>query len=377
MHKCLHALTARMAAFGYMKRAENSRIMVRAVVLAEGALGQPVGKTANGLVLHAVNDEIVAVIDSTTAGQDAGEVVAQRTLGIPVVADLEAALVYKPSRLYVGVAPVGGVLPAYFRQIILGAIEASIDIFSGLHSFLGDDPELAAAAARSGATINDIRRAPTDLRVADGRVQSRTTPRLVIMGMDCDMGKRITAMQLLNVARARGLDVGLVATGQTGCMLGPDAGTVIDRVPADFAAGRVESMVCDVSDTRTDLVIIPGQASIQHPAFAAVSLAILHGAAPHAVILQVAPGRTHRILFDGSPFPMGDVRDEIELIEKLGNTRVVALAVNASQTTDKAAAIADLEALTGLPAIDPLFGDADALFDIAWATLQARRVVAA
>ncbi len=343
--------------------------MARAIILAEEALGRPSGKTANGLVLHSISDDIVAVIDSTTAGQDAGTVVAGRAMDIPVVADLAAALEFGPERLYIGVANVGGFLPPYFQDVVEQALLAGVDVISGLHTFLSDVPRFQEAAKTGGATITDVRRPPTDLRIADGRIQAITTPRLHIMGVDCDLGKRVTAVELVRAGRRRGLDVGFVATGQTGCMLGPDAGTVIDRVPADFAAGRVEEMVCEVSDGK-DLVIIPGQASIQHPAFSGVAMAILHGCAPHAVILQVAPGRTHRVLFDDSPFPIGDVRKEIELIESIGNTQVVALAINASHAENATAEVAALRAATGLPAIDPLHGDVDALFDIAWDAIQ-------
>lgn len=343
--------------------------MVRAAVLAEGELGQAPGKTANGLVLHAVNDDIVAVIDSTRAGRDAGEVVAKRHLDVPVVADYPATRAFRPERLYLGVANVGGVMPPAWREVILLALEDGLEVINGLHAFLSDDAELVAAAERGGGTIHDIRRPPAKLRVADGSIRSHKVPRLLIMGMDCDIGKRITALEMLRIARERGLDAGWVATGQTGCMLSPDAGAVIDRLPGDFAAGQVEQMLCDVSDARDDLVVAYGQASIQHSAFGGVSLAVLQGARPDAVILQVAPGRRKRALFEHTPFELGDVVQEIELIQRLGETRVVALAVNNSEADDPEAAIRTLEEATGLPAVDPLYGDPEKLFDAAWKVL--------
>lgn len=350
--------------------------MTRALVLAEGALGELPGKTANGLVLHSVSDEIVAVIDSQKAGRDAGEVVADRDLGIPVVAKYDETRGLGATRLYLGVANVGGVLPPAFRQVVIDALSDGLEVVNGLHAFLDEDPDFAAAAKKGGGTIRDVRRPPDDLRVADGMIQSCAVPRLLVMGMDCDIGKRITAIELLRIARERGLETGFVATGQTGCMLGADASCAIDRLPGDFMSGAVESMVCDVAARYEDLVVIYGQASIQHPAFSGVSLSILHGSHPDAVILQVAPGRKKRALFEETPFELGDVVKEIELIERLGETRVVGLAVNASHAEDPEAAIAELEELTGLPVADPLHGDPTPLFDAAWRAIEGPLVTA-
>lgn len=338
--------------------------MSRAIVLAEGFLGEDMGKTANGLVLHAVTHEVVAVIDSTKAGRDAGEVVAGRRRNIPVVATFEEAMQFRPEVFYIGVATAGGYLPDHFRDAVRKALAAGLTVFNGLHIFLSDDPEFAPLVASGKAKVVDVRKPPplSQLRVADGRVRDRKVPRVLVMGMDCDIGKRMTVLELVRAARARGLSVGFVATGQTGCMLAPDAGTVIDRVPADFAAGQVEAMVCDVTDRKKpDLVLIYGQSSIQHPAYSGVALACLHGAAPHAVVLQVAPDRKQRAIFDHPSMTLGPVGDEVELIERLGKTKVVALGVNGKGVADVAAACRRLTQETGLPAVDPLTGSPDEL----------------
>lgn len=337
--------------------------MARAIVLAEGDLGGATAKTANGLVVHCQADEIVAVIDSTHAGQDAGTVVAKRALGIPVVATLEEALAHDPERLYLGVANVGGVMPDVFRDVIRGALEAGLHVINGLHAFLDEDPEFGPMLEAGHGSVWDVRRPPKDLKVLDGSIYDCRVPRVVIMGMDCDAGKRLTTIQFLHAAQERGINAGFVATGQTGCMLGPDAGAVIDRIPADFAAGQVERMVLASAAKGRDMILVPGQASIQHAAFSGVSLAILHGSAPQAAILQVVPGRQQRILFDHPGLRVGDIRDEIEAIERLGRTRVVALAVNGQHIDDVQAACAELTAEFGIPAIDPLFGDPSHLVD--------------
>ena len=344
--------------------------MARAIVLAEGYLGEDSGKTANGLVLHAVTHEIVAVIDSKKAGQDAGQVVAGKPRGIPVVATFEEALAFKPEVFYIGVATAGGYLPDSFREAVRKALKAGLTVYNGLHIFLSEDPEFAPLVAAGQAKVVDVRKPPAikDLRVADGRIQKLTVPRVLVMGMDCDIGKRLTVLEIVRAAKARGLNFGFVATGQTGCMLGPDAGTVIDRVPADFAAGQVEKMVCDVAEAkRPDVIFVYGQSSIQHPAYSGVSLACLHGAAPTVVVLQVAPDRKERAIFPH--MKMGPIQEEIDLIQRLGKTEVVACAVNGKGIADIPAACRRVTEETSLPAIDPISGSPDELLDVILAAL--------
>lgn len=339
-------------------------VVARAIVLAEGCLGEDLGKTANGLVLHAVKDEIVGVIDSTKAGRDAGEVVSGRRNGIPVVATFdEAYRRFRPSAIYLGAATVGGVLPPWFDATVRQSLEHGFVVYNGLHKFLGQDPVYSALAKRHGANLVDVREPPKDLRVADGRVFDVRVPRVLVMGTDCSVGKRMTAVEILKEARRRGIDAGFVATGQTGCMIGPDAGAVIDRVPSDFCAGQVEKMVCDVAATGKELVIVYGQASILHPAYSGVSLSILHGAAPHAIVLQTDPVRTRRTMFKHREYTIGPLTEEIDLIERLGTGKVVAIAVNGKDSEDISADCARLTEVTGLPAADPLHDSAAPLLD--------------
>lgn len=333
-----------------------------AVVLAEGCLGEGMGKTANGLVLHAMDHEILAVIDSTRAGRDAGEVVAGRPLGIPVVEDLEVALEEgAPGTLFLGAATVGGTLPDPFVRAIEGALERGIDVVHGMHTRLEEDPRFADKAREHGASIVNVRRPPEDLRVADGRVLNLDLPRVVVMGTDCAVGKRTTAVELVREARSRGLDAAFVATGQTGCMLGPDAGAPIDAIPSDFLAGEVERMLEQVQDR--DIAFVEGQGSILHPAYSAPSLGILHGAAPHAVVVAHDPVRKQRTHFDHPAFEVGSLAKEVELIEAMGTGEVVAVAVNAKRCDDVQAAQDRLGHETGLPAHDPIATSPGPLLD--------------
>lgn len=340
--------------------------MARALVLAEGALGKDDGKTAHGLLLHSMRDEIVAVIDSRHAGKDAGQPVFRRDVGIPVVASFQEGQKLGDCQvLYLGAAPVGGKLPQAFRETILAALDGGLTVYSGLHSFLSDDDELQAAAAKGSGKIIDVRKPPEKLSVATGRIYDCKTPRVLVMGTDCAVGKRITVVELVKAARARGIKTGFVATGQTGCMLGPDAGAVIDRIPSDFCAGQVEKMVCDVAEQGNELVLLSGQGSILHPAFSGVALAILHGSLPQAVILNHNPGRTQRALFEHPAYKVQDINEEIALLEQIGRTTVVGVAVNGQNVDDIPETCRRLTKQTGLPAADPLTMDPSVLLDAA------------
>lgn len=339
--------------------------MVKAVVLAEGCLGEDMGKTANGLVLHSMKDEIVAAIDSTRVGKDAGEVVGGKKNGIPVVATFEEAYTkFKPNALYLGAATVGGVLPPTFIDAINSALGKGLTVYNGLHTFLRDDPRFVPLM-KNGAKIVDVRRPPENLRVADGRIYDVQVPRVLVMGTDCAVGKRMTVVELVKEAKKRGINAGFVATGQTGCMLGPDAGAVIDRVPSDFCAGQVEQMVCDVADQGKDIIFIYGQASIMHPAYSGVSLSILHGSAPHAIILQHDPVRKQRTLFKNPAFKVAPIKEEIDLIQRLGTGKVVGIAINGKNSQDIDKDTAAVAKQTGLPAVDPLYRSASLLLEAA------------
>lgn len=336
--------------------------MADAVVLAEGCLDKEKGKTAHGLVRQSMRDEIRAVIDSTHEGEDAGVVIGDGPADIPVVADLEDALDHgNPEVLYLGASPVGGDLPDPFVETLTGALERGMTIYNGGHSFLSDDPRFARLADEHGATLRDVRKPPEDPRVADGRVHDLDLARVTVMGTDCAIGKRTTATALVEEARDRGVDAALVATGQTGIMIGADEGVVVDRLPSDFCAGEVERMLESLEDR--DLAIVEGQASVLHPAYSAPSLGILHGSAPHAVVMAHDPTRDHRILFDHETYEMPPITEEIDLVERLGTGEVAAVAVNGSDVDDVPAAEDRLAEATGLPAVDPIARDPGPLLD--------------
>lgn len=298
---------------------------IPAIVLAEGAFGDPDGKTANGVVMHSELFDAHAVVDSTCAGNSAEEVLSHpSTPAVPVVESMTAALATAPeaSVLILGVAPAGGDLPDPWQADIREAMRAGCDVVSGLHTFLGEDPEWRDLAAECDVEILDVRKPPpaAELSVADG-ASDPGVPVVVVMGTDCATGKRTTTLELTAAARRAGLDAAWVATGQTGIVVGADRGVVVDRVPSDFAAGVVEELVADLGDR--EVVFVEGQAALTHPAYGGVTLSILGGARPDAVVLADDPTRDRREHFES--LPVATVEREAALIEDLSTSTVVAI----------------------------------------------------
>jgi uncharacterized NAD-dependent epimerase/dehydratase family protein len=337
----------------------------RLVILAEGNFGFHHGKTAVGVIRYGDHD-VVAVIDSTQAGGNVSRILPGHD--IPIVASLEEALVLspRPDTLLIGIAPTGGRLPDSWRSTILAAIHAGLAVHSGLHTFLGDDPEFAAAAAAAGTSIVDYRRPPARMETAVGRKHGTGKRVILTVGTDCAIGKMSVALELRKAARAAGRSASFVATGQTGIMI-EGSGVAVDRLISDFAQGTVEWIVEEGED-RGDWVIVEGQGSLDHPAYSAVTLALIHGATPHAMVLVHEAGLTEHD-FDhlpGTSFPIAELGPFIELHERIAGlvapSKVVAVALNTSAIDNEDAARAEIARVaseTGLPTDDPVrFGAA-------------------
>lgn len=325
----------------------------------EANFGAPDGKTANGLVRRSDRYQIMSVIDSTQSGSDSGEALGDQPNGIPILADLDAALSLRgstPEVLIFGVAPASGLLAGVERDVLLTAMSSGLDIVNGLHEFLNDDPEFAAASAAYGVTILDVRR-PRDkkhLRMFSGRIGTVTCPRIAVLGTDGAIGKRTTATILTGALNDSGIKAVMVSTGQTGLIQGARFGVALDAVPAQFCSGEIEAAVLDAFDAeRPEVIIIEGQGALSHPAYLS-STYILRGAQPDAVVLQHAPAR--RRLCDFADVLMPDPASEIRLIETFADTRVIGLTINHENLTDAelTAAITMYEAELGIPATDAL-----------------------
>jgi len=340
-----------------------------AVVYCEANFGKIDGKTANGLVRHSEKYEILSVIDSTQAGHDTGVVLGDKPNGIPICADLAESISLAgaiPNFFIFGMAPSSGMLSPVERSLVLEAIERGMSIVNGLHEFLNDDPEFAAAAAEHRVRILDVRR-PRDkknLRMFSGRISTVTCPRIAVLGTDGAIGKRTTATILTKALNDRGIKAVLVGTGQTGLIQGARYGVALDAIPCQFCSGEMESTVVEAFEgEHPDVIIIEGQGALSHPAYLTSSF-ILRGSQPQGVILQHAPSR--RKLGDFAAVPMPTPASEINLIQTFADTKVIGLTINHENMTDAevTAAITLYEAELGIPATDALTRSPDHLVDM-------------
>lgn len=302
-----------------------------AVVYCEGNFAKIDGKTANGLVRFSQAYRILSVIDSTQSGKDSGLVLDNTANNIPVFDTLDAAAVHgaaPPETLIYGMAPSTGRLSPADRGVVLDAITRGMNIVSGLHEYLSDDPEFSKAASEQGVNIRDIRKpkASKDMRLFDGSVASVHALRIAVLGTDCAIGKRTTATVLARALNAIGIKTVLVGTGQTGLMQGARYGIAMDAIPPQFCCGELEGAIVAASEgEQPDVILIEGQGALSHPAFC-TSAFILRGSQPDAVILQHAPKRAHRCDFPDMPMP--GPSSEIALIEAFANTKVIGVTLN-------------------------------------------------
>lgn len=333
----------------------------RLAIYAEGEFGKS-SKTAEGVIRYGKNP-VAAIIDSHATGKTVESVIGIAA-DIPIVSSIEEAMKHKPDALLLGSAWHGGHLPPQWRPDILKAIECKLDVINGLHDFLADDPEISAAAKQHGCKLLDVRKPPEVLPVACGRALEAQSFIVLTVGTDCSVGKMTVSLELVRSADKRGKTSAFVATGQTGIMI-EGRGIAIDRVIGDFMAGATEQMVVQAAPGN-DFVFVEGQGSIVHPGFSGVTMALLHGSCPHAMVLVHNPSRSH---MKDTPFEMTSYERLIHLYEDLAAARrpskVVAIALNTRRMTEAEAqaAIRQAEQETGLPATDAVRYGADKLFD--------------
>jgi uncharacterized NAD-dependent epimerase/dehydratase family protein len=338
----------------------------RYLVIADGDFGPMTSKTANSVIRYQP-ERVVAVLDRKLAGRTVHSV-----LGfggdIPVVGSIEQGLALGPDAVLIGIAPLGGRLPDEWRAWLTLALDHGCDLWNGLHTFLSDDPLLAGKAAANGRRIFDLRRPPAGLPIASGRAKSVDPFVVLTVGTDCNVGKMTAQLQLARQLNARGARTRFVATGQTGIMI-EGWGIAVDAVIADFIAGAAEQLVLEGS-RNADIVLVEGQGSINHPGYSAVTLGLLHGSCPDALILCHQSSRVY----------IGDYREESWLrIPPLADyirwyegiaaavhpTRVIGISLNTYDLSEDEArrACEQARAETGLPATDPVRFDSAPLIE--------------
>jgi uncharacterized NAD-dependent epimerase/dehydratase family protein len=323
----------------------------RYLILAEGFSGDPhYGKTMRG-VLRYRRDDVVAILDSTRAGEAED--------GVPVVGSVDDALPLEPNTALVGVATQGGRFPPAWMEILRTCLARGLHVENGLHVFLSDIPELRELAARNGAEIRDLRRPPQDLSTATGANLEVPSTIVLTVGSDCAIGKMTVSLELDLEARRRGVESLFVPTGQTGIAIA-GWGIAVDAVVADFIAGAAEQLVVEGAARGGELLWVEGQGALLHPVYSGVTLGLYHGSVPHLLVLCHQAGQTEIEGAGGGPHRIPPLSELVELHERIAlparPARVAAVALNTRQLGEGEArsALAAAEDETGLPADDPV-----------------------
>jgi uncharacterized NAD-dependent epimerase/dehydratase family protein len=308
-----------------------------ALVYSENEFGMIDGKVANGLARHSEKYNILGIIDSKKAGLDAGEYLDGIKNGIPVFASIDNAiktLSLVPEYFIYGIAPLASFLDDRQREIIISAMKKGMNIVNGLPEFLSEDNEFIQKAREYGVRILDIRKPPQrkDLHNFSGDIRNVKTPVIAVLGTDCAVGKRTTAVNLVEALKEEGLNAVFIATGQTGILQGSKYGIAVDVLTSGFATGEVENAIIRAYEKENpDIFVVEGQGALSHPAFTSSS-AIIRGSMPDAIILQHPPKRKNHC--DYPKIPMPTVESEIELLEVFSKAKVITITINHEDMTD-------------------------------------------
>ena len=339
----------------------------RFLIVADGDFGPLTSKTANSCIRY-FPERIVAVLDRVEAGKTVQDVLGFGG-NIPVVAEFEQGVTHGggATAVLIGIAPPGGRLPDDWRGWLRNAIERRLEIWSGLHTFIGDDPEFGPLAKAKGVRILDARKPPPNLPIADGRAAEVDAFVILAVGSDCKVGKMTAQLQLRDELVKRGHKTSFVATGQTGIFI-EGWGTAVDAVVADFIAGAAEELVLEGAKGN-DIVLVEGQGSLIHPGYSGVTLGLLHGSCPDALILCHQATRDYIGDYHGrDPWvKIPSYTEMIDIYERAARpvhpTKVIGICLNTYDMDEKAAraAIAKAAEETGLPATDPVRFDSGPL----------------
>ena len=337
----------------------------RILILGEGFSHDPhYGKTMRGIIRYGP-DPVVAILDSARAGEMHD--------GIPIVETVEDSLRFEPTVAVVGVATQGGRFPPAWRGLLKSSIAAGLDVESGLHEFVSEDPELIELATRHGVELRDLRKPPQGLSVPTGANLDLDAKIVLTVGSDCAIGKKTVAVELDLEARRRGLESVFVPTGQTGIAIA-GWGIAVDAVISDFLAGAAEQLVVEGARRGGKLLFVEGQGSLVHPLYSGVTLGLVHGSAPHAFVLCHRAGSTEIEGCPGHPIP--PLSELVELHERIAlparRATVACVALNTADIAEDEDARREIAAVaeeTELPADDPVRFGAASLLDALLARL--------
>ena len=283
-----------------------------AIILAHGYVGEILGKTIHGILMHSKVFKIVALIDRTKAGQDTRQICQGVTKQVPIYKNISLGLIHKPKVMILIGDPSENNLTEIKECICSG-----LDIINSSFLFLNDFPELKKLAEEHNVRLLDLRNVKRIWKLADGSILNIKAKVVYVTGTDCGLGKRTAAFELTLEAKKRGINAAFAATGQTGLMIGCEGGIVFDAISTNFSAGAVEQLVVDLDKKGYELIFLEGQASLLHFGGSTV-LTLLHASNPHAIVLVHDPSRKFHAAYGNSPiFEMCDLQREIYLIESL------------------------------------------------------------
>ncbi len=306
----------------------TQRMSRQIVILTEGHTNPHTAKTASCMIRYRP-EEVVAVLDSSQRGKTT-----QELLGVggdlPIIGNLREAP--PANTLLLGIAPPGGKIPPPWRAIILDAISRKMNIWAGLHDFLTNDAEFVAAAQRHGVELVDVRK-NNERDIARRRNLRDDCLRIHTVGHDCSVGKMVASVEVTEGLKKRGHDAKFIATGQTGIMVEGD-GCPIDCVVADFVAGAAEKLV--LKNQHHDILVVEGQGSLVHPSYSGVTLGLLHGCCPHALVLVYEMGRTTVTGVDHVQIPsLAEIKRMNEIMSNATfRCEMIGIAMNSRRVTD-------------------------------------------
>jgi uncharacterized NAD-dependent epimerase/dehydratase family protein len=341
-----------------------------AIILTHGLLNLDFAKTAHGLIRGTERYNILGIIDHKFAGLELRDLLGGETPSIPIYDSLGAALngiEEKIDYFIIGLAFAGGKLPKEVIPIIKAAIQSGMSIVNGLHQFLCDMPEIAALAKACDVNLIDVRKPKpkSDLHYWTGKIRQVKTPKIVVLGTDCAIGKRTTCTLLNEAARMVGLRSEMIYTGQTGWMLGNKYGFILDATVNDFITGELEhALVTCAREADPQMIFIEGQSALRNPIGPCGSEFLTSGQA-NGVILQHKPSREYYHDTEEMPVMIPSLQSEVELIKMFG-VETLAIALN-GEGLSKAQAMRykhEYAEELGIPVVFPLEEGVDTLIEM-------------
>ncbi len=325
----------------------------RIIIYAEAKLGLYSSKTGN-CAMRYFPEEVAAVIDSTKQGKSIEDYIGVGK-GIPIVGSLKEALPFDANTLLVGSAPIGGVPDEHLLETVREAMRNGMNIVSGLHQFFSEMPEMVALAETHGVEIRDLRKPSPNLHVSRNKWKEIRAKVILTVGADCNSGKLSSIYEIYKAFQRKNIPSGFIGTGQTGILLA-GCGVPADAVVSDFIAGAVESEIEKSDHMGNEFIFVEGQGALTHSAYSGVTLGLIHGAMPDAMIFCLDPTRE----YDDWGNKIPDLKKMIKFHELtmsfFKESRVVGIGVITRNINDEEEArqvIRKIESETGLPANDP------------------------